>query len=137
MKIRRIAHLCITSADLDSTVTFYRDILDFPIVFRFLRKGEVFGYYFRVAPDSFLECFLNHSTAREAGGIKHFCLETDDIDALEKHLQAKGVATRGRRMGADGSHQLWCTDPNGIDIEFQQYTGRSSQHTGEDCTVDW
>lgn len=135
--IRRIAHLCITSYDLDATVEFYRDALGFPIAFRFIRKDEIIGYYFKIGDNNFIECFHGKDASRDHMAIKHFCLETDDLDALETKLRERGVETRGRRMGADGSYQMWCTDPNGIDIEFQQYSDKSSQLTGEDCYVDW
>jgi hypothetical protein len=28
-------------------------------------------------------------------------------------------------------------DPNGLDLEFQQYTPKSAQLTGRDVEVDW
>jgi hypothetical protein len=45
--------------------------------------------------------------------------------------------TRGKKIGADNSWQLWCKDPTGIDMEFHQYTETSAQLTGADCIVNW
>jgi hypothetical protein len=39
-------------------------------------------------------------------------------------------------MGADDSLQFWIQDPNGLDIEFQQYTEHSSQFTGRNVEVN-
>ena len=38
-------------------------------------------------------------------------------------------------IAADNSLQFWAQDPNGLEIEFQQYTERSSQFTGENVDV--
>lgn len=135
--IKQVAHVCFTTPDLDATIGFYRDVLGLEITFRFLRNDEAIGCYFHLGNRTFLECFLRNGGERLQGDIKHFCLETEDLDALENHLKAAGVDTRGNRTGSDGSRQLWCTDPNGIDIEFQEYTDQSCQFTGENCRVDW
>jgi hypothetical protein len=39
-------------------------------------------------------------------------------------------------MGADNSLQFWIQDPNGLDIEFQQYPEHSSQFTGKNVEVN-
>ncbi|MDA3874217.1 MAG: VOC family protein [Kiritimatiellae bacterium] len=135
--IIQLAHTCFNTPDLDATLHFYRDILGLDVTFRFLRGEEPIGCYFHLGNQTFLECFTRKSGDYIAGDIKHFCLQTNDIDALEKTLQAADVPTRGNRMGSDHSKQLWCTDPNGIDIEFQEYSDKSCQKTGEDCHVDW
>ncbi|MEX2607993.1 MAG: VOC family protein [Kiritimatiellia bacterium] len=135
--IHQLAHVCITTPDLDATVRFYRDILGLDVTFHFLRNGEKIGCYFHAGSQTFLECFTRTDNTVTKGDITHFCLQTKDIQALETSLRAAGVETRSRKTGADNSHQFWCTDPNGIDIEFQEYTSESCQITGNDCHVDW
>ena len=135
--IRQLAHTCFTTYDLDATLHFYRDILGLPVTFRFLRNDEVIGCYFSCGGNTFLECFLRPGGEEAIGAIKHFCLEVEDIDALENTLTQAGVPVRGKRQGADHTFQLWCTDPNGIDIEFQQYGPESCQLRGTDCLVNW
>ena len=135
--IHQLAHVCFTTTDLEATVRFYHEILGLEVTFHFLKKDEKIGCYFHAGKQTFLECFVRGEGAIVQGDIKHFCLQTLDIAALEASLQAAGVETRGRKMGADGSHQFWCSDPNGIDIEFQEYTPESRQLTGKDCRVDW
>ena len=135
--ITQLAHVCFTTPDLDATVQFYRDILGLEVTFHFIRGDEKIGCYFQLGGRTFLECFKRNGGEHVQGDLKHFCLQTGDIGALERKLKQAGVETRGRRTGSDGSHQLWCTDPNGIDIEFQEYTEQSCQFTGRDCSVNW
>jgi hypothetical protein len=52
-------------------------------------------------------------------------------------LKKSGMNVQEPKMGADHCWQLWRKDPNGIDIEFQEYTKESLQKTGGDCIVDW
>ncbi len=39
-------------------------------------------------------------------------------------------------MGADRSRQMWTQDPDGVRIEFHQYTPGSCQLTGAPCVLD-
>ncbi len=41
------------------------------------------------------------------------------------------------KMGCDHSLQFWVVDPNGVDVEFYQYTDKSAQLTRTDIEVDW
>lgn len=136
MMIHQLAHVCITTPDLDATVHFYHEILGLDVTFHFLRNGEKIGCYFHAGNQTFIECFSRNDYTINTGNITHFCLQTLDLEALETSLQAAGVETRGRKTGNDHSHQFWCTDPNGIDIEFQQYTPESCQLTGQNCTLE-
>jgi catechol 2,3-dioxygenase-like lactoylglutathione lyase family enzyme len=136
MMIHQLAHVCITTPDLDGTVRFYHGILGLEVTFHFLRNGEKIGCYFHAGNQTFLECFTRKDYAITKGNITHFCFQTLDLDALESSLQAAGVETRGRKTGSDHSHQFWCTDPNGIEIEFHQYTAESAQLTGNDCRMN-
>jgi hypothetical protein len=52
-------------------------------------------------------------------------------------MKAAGYAVKDKIMGDDHTWQFWAKDPSGIDIEFQQYTDRSTQRTGEPCVVKW
>ncbi|MDA3963589.1 MAG: VOC family protein [Planctomycetota bacterium] len=135
--ITALAHVCITAIDLEATHAFYVQALGLTEHFRFERDGAVFGYYFRIDERNFIEVFGGGDAPKPAGGIRHLCLQVDDIDAIEARLAEHGVATRGKKIGGDGSWQLWCQDPNGVDIEFHQYTPASSQYTQATVVVDW
>ena len=69
--------------------------------------------------------------------IHHFCLEVDDIDAMRDALIKHGVEVTPKKLGCDQTWQCWCKDPDGTDLEFQQYTAQSSQFIRKNCIVDW
>lgn len=139
MLIKTLAHLCLVTHDLDATQHFYCDVLGLKKQFEFLRKGERCGFYLEVSPMHFIEVF---STDEDLSGhptharIKHFCLEVENIDAVEARLGEHNIESWGKKLGADNSWQLWCRDPSGTEIEFHQYTPESTQLTGETCHVD-
>ena len=134
--IKQIAHICITANDLAETEAFYCDGLGMTRRFEFRKDDAQFGYYLEVGGTTFIEVFQGQAPGTD-GGIRHMCLETDDIDALIARLDEKGIAHNDKKLGADQSWQVWVTDPNGVKIEFHQYTDNSSQRTGRVCEVNW
>ena len=68
--------------------------------------------------------------------IQHMCLEVDNLDSVIEQVKARGWEISEKTMGGDHSWQTWITDPNGIKIEFHEYTENSLQKTGKDCVVD-
>ncbi len=135
---KRLAHVCIKTNDLDACERFYRDVLGCRVVFHFHRNDRVFGAYFEVGSNSFIEVFENSSAvAMQSTGLDHFCLETGDIDAVITHLEEQGVEHTQKKRGADQSWQIWIKDPDGHRIEIQEYTEASSQHTGRDAIATW
>jgi lactoylglutathione lyase/glyoxylase I family protein len=137
--IKALAHICIEAEDLEKAQWFYCEVLGFTKKFDFIKEGDKFGFYLQINESNFIEVFKageSQETAQRPR-IKHFCLEVEDIDAVEMRLAQHGVETRGKKIGADNSWQLWCKDPTGIDMEFHQYTETSSQITGADCIVNW
>ncbi len=131
--IKALAHICITTKDLATTERFYCGALGLKKRFAFERDGKEFGFYVQLTERNYIEFFERKDEEGEPGRqlIKHVAIEVEDMDVLEKHLQDHGVETRNKKMGKDGSWQMWCTDPNGVQIEFQQYTPDSSQLTQE------
>ena len=89
-------------------------------------------------PNQFIEIFKTDPAAEiRSQRIHHFCLEVDDIDALRDLLIKRGVEVTPKKLGCDQTWQCWCKDPDGTDVEFQQYTPKSSQFTRANCIVDW
>jgi catechol 2,3-dioxygenase-like lactoylglutathione lyase family enzyme len=133
MVMKALAHACILSNDLDKTQQFYCEALGLRHRFDFMRNGERVGYYLEITPGQYLEVF--HTTAQnQALGhqrLHHLCFEVEDVQDTIAQLEHHGVPTRDLKMGADHSWQFWCSDPDGTDLEFQQYTEHSTQHTGE------
>ena len=136
--IKAIAHLCIFSHDLERSLDFYCVALGLQRHFDFHKNGQLFGFYLQAAPGQFIEIFRTDATdAIQRQRIHHLCLEVDDLDALRARLEKHGVAVTPKKLGCDQSWQCWCKDPDGVDIEFQQYTPQSSQFTRTNCIVDW
>jgi glyoxylase I family protein len=61
----------------------------------------------------------------------------EDIDTLRGTLMKCDVEVTPKKLGCDQTWQCWCKDPDGTEVEFQQYTPRSSQLTKTNCIVDW
>jgi catechol 2,3-dioxygenase-like lactoylglutathione lyase family enzyme len=137
MKIKSIAHICIKAKDLEATKHFYCDLLGFEKVFDFTKEGRVSGFYFEVGNKNFVEVFEGKGTENNSPQILHMCFETDDVKGLKKMLDSKKVKTTQIKLGVDNSYQFWVKDPDGIDIEFLEYTDKSSQFTKQNVEMNW
>jgi len=138
MNIKSLAHVCIKTTDLKVTADFYCGALGMTKFFDFTRKGDVIGFYMKAANETFVEVFLADEVEKSGKqALNHFCLETESIEALRKLLIERGYAPGEIKMGADQSLQFWMKDPNGMDLEFQEYTAQSAQVTGGTVEVNW
>lgn len=134
--IKALAHICISTKDLDETEKFYCSCLGLSKKFNFIRDGKVFGYYLQINANNFIEVFLDDANSSEKEpSIKHFCLEVDDIDKAIVEIRNCGIDVTDKEIGLDNSWQVWITDPNGVKIELHQYTAKSSQVVGSDCVI--
>ena len=135
--IKGLAHVCIAARDLAATERFYCSGLGFKKVFDFIRGGEVIGFYLEVAEKSYIEIFRQDEIHGNGScPIRHLCFEVCDVDEVRRHLRANGYDVTEKKLGADGSWQIWTTDLSGVRIEFHQYTEQSSQLTARDCILD-
>ncbi len=133
--IRQIAHVCTFARDLAESEKFYGGALGLEKGFEFIRGGEVIGVYFKAGSNTFIEIFKNTEASGD-GQIRHFCLETDDIEAIYNSLKANGYEATEIKTGRDGSLQVWTADPDGVKIEFHHYTTESAQFKGGKVFVD-
>ena len=134
---KRIAHLCLNVRDLQQSLDFYTRLGLVP-VFRFTRKGALFGVYLKLADSAFIEIFEDAKLEKPANtSLVHFCLETEDLDRLMADLQSRGIAFSEKKLGCDHTWQIWLTDPDGNAFEVHQYTPESMQFTGGTVEADW
>ncbi|MEM9753787.1 MAG: VOC family protein [Planctomycetota bacterium] len=133
--VKQLAHLCIFTQDLDATAAFYTEGLGLTQQFDFVRHNEPFGYYLKLGNHSFIEVFKGDPGP--VGNINHVAIEVEDIDAVIQRLHDYGYEVGDKRLGGDYSWQAWTTDPNGVRIEFHQYTEQSMQLVGGTCIADW
>jgi len=136
--IRRLAHLCFITDDLDRMVDFYSKTIGLPVKFAFKNTdGETFGYYLDCGDSSFIEIFdrvLKHKQwggeleeLKPGGKYNHFCLEVTGLSDFKARLEARGLKLTDIKTGMDHSLQSWTNDPDGNPIEFMEYTTRSFQ----------
>jgi catechol 2,3-dioxygenase-like lactoylglutathione lyase family enzyme len=135
---KRIAHVCLGARDLERSIAYYRN-LGFEELFRFTRKGRQFGVYLKIADGNFIEIFEDPAMGPVVNnGILHFCLETDDLDALMAALAERNVSFTPKKLGVDDTWQIWLEDPDGNRFEVHQYTPASRQLVpGGSVEADW
>jgi catechol 2,3-dioxygenase-like lactoylglutathione lyase family enzyme len=134
--IKQLAHACILVSDLSVAQSFYCNLLGLKKTFDFIKDGELYGFYVELGNGTFLEIFAEPAEDHPSR-IRHLCFEVDDIDEAVKHLGQHSVEHTEKRLGGDQTWQIWIKGPDGIDIEFHQYTEKSSQRCGANCQVDW
>ena len=135
--IKRLAHVCIGATVLAESERFYVEKLGLRKAFSFMRGGRQIGFYLAAGETTFLEVFAQDEAPNlERPLLKHFCLEVEDLDATIAELEAAGVEASPKKWGADQAWQAWITDPSGVRIELMQYTGDSTQFSGEDVVLD-
>ncbi len=94
--IKAIAHICISTKDLDETERFYCSCLGLSKKFDFIRDGKVFGYYLQINDNNFIEVFqTDANSSEEEPQVKHFCLEVDDIDRTIEERSLYSLRIRG------------------------------------------
>jgi len=135
---KRIAHVCLYVKDFNRSIQYYSKF-GFKVIFKFTRSGSDFGAYLQIAPENYIEIFESKDSGPVINnGIAHFCLQTDDIDAVMEKLKAAQVQFTPKKLGCDNTYQIWLTDPDGNQFEVHQYTAKSTQLTGGgDVEADW
>ena len=131
--IKQLAHICIRSTDLEKTAWFYTEVLGLEKAFDFERDGKAFGFYIHLGNNTFVEVFEGDPGTE--GNIRHAAVEVEDMDGLIQRITSHGVEIGEKKLGSDRSWQVWVTDPNGIRIEFHEYTAQSRQLVGGTCQL--
>ena len=132
----KLAHVCIETDDLDKTENFYQ-LLGLTRRFEFRNlQGSLVGFYLAFDNNTYIEV-IKTSQPKGDGIVRHFAIEVDDVDAIHENLAAAGVSVSDKEFCKDKIWMITCKDPNGIFIEFQQYTEDSMQLKGGVCEVDY
>jgi catechol 2,3-dioxygenase-like lactoylglutathione lyase family enzyme len=137
MALKMLAHVCINTKDLEASRKFYCEGLGLKKRFDFTKNGKVVGFYLKAGKGSYIEFFLDTKDYPGQSPLRHFCLETDDIEKARKRLLDNGIEATEIKLGCDATWQFWFKDPNGIDVEFHQYTRKSAQKTRKSVEIDW
>jgi catechol 2,3-dioxygenase-like lactoylglutathione lyase family enzyme len=132
-----LAHVCLNVRDLKRSIKYYSS-LGFKLKFRFTRQEADIGAYMEISQGSYIEIFENRNMADVSNsGIAHFCVEAEDIDSVIHRLEQLGIPFTPKKLGCDNTWQVWLKDPDNNEFEVHQYTGKSSQRTGESVEADW
>ncbi|MDX1404061.1 MAG: VOC family protein [Woeseiaceae bacterium] len=132
----KLAHVCIETDDLDKTEKFYEAIgLERRFEFRNL-EDELVGFYLAFDDNSYIEV-IKTGKPKPEGNVRHFAIEVEDVDDIHEKLTAAGATVSDKEFCKDRIWMVTCRDPNGIFIEFQQYTSDSMQLKGGVCEVDY
>ena len=132
----RLAHVCIEATDLEETEAFYA-LLGLERRFEFRNQdNDLVGFYLAFGNRTFIEV-IKVSALKNEGTIKHFAIETDDIDACFRTLTEAGIAVTEKNLEGDDTLMITCHDPNGVYIEIQSYTDASMQLRGGNCRVNY
>ncbi|MEQ9639227.1 MAG: VOC family protein [Alphaproteobacteria bacterium] len=137
----KLSHTFIAVADLDKVVPFYTDILGFEITDRGHITEETEAVFMSQDPANHHQIALANSLkdGRKAGLQGHVAFRMESLDelrALKKHLQAKGIAI-GRELSHGNAWSLYVTDPEGNGVEcFVDTPFHVSQPQGKPTNID-
>ncbi|HTP78312.1 MAG TPA: VOC family protein [Rhizomicrobium sp.] len=126
MSITRFSHVTIYCANLETSLEFYRDVLEMSISDRKLPKGY---------PRAAIGCFADgewclhffEATAEQraqfetlptprTGVLMHVSLRAEGYVATRKRLDARGISVREFTVG--DRHLVQFLDPDGLEIEL-------------------
>ncbi len=142
----QLGHPAFLCNHMERTLEFYTKKLGFREAFSLKHEdGSMWLTYVQIAPGQFVELFHTpypSSNQTKARSFHHFCIEVDDMAATIAMLKERGVdvycgpVDGGRLMevpnpnhkpGMCGTLCAFIRDPEGNDIELQQFTDRSLQ----------
>ena len=109
-------------ADVDRSVAFYRDRLDFELVeqmgaaFALVRRDDLTLWL--AGPTSSAARPMPDGRRPEPGGWNRFVLQVDDLAQAVAALTAAGVAFRNAIVVGPGGKQILADDPDGNPIEL-------------------
>jgi len=130
MHVVGVDHVVVNTRDVETALTFYRDVLGLEILrLEEFRQGKVGFVSARVSPETIIDLRPDPSPEHATPNMDHYCLVLGPTDMHQLHaeLQAKGVHVEAAvrpAWGAQGYGQqfkLW--DPDGNKIELRCYTG--------------
>jgi glyoxylase I family protein len=123
--VRGVHHLALICKDVEETITFYQDLLGFPLV-ELVENRDYAGsshFFFDIGNRNLLGFFdfpgHDHPEFSETiGAVQHLALSTspEEFAAARRRLDEAGIEYLGPDRGVDNS--LYLRDPNGVGLEF-------------------
>lgn len=144
----QLGHVALLCNDMDEMMRFYLNKLDFKYAFTLYREGTPWLTYLKAPSGQFVELFYRNYASENLAtqrSFEKFCLEVKDMASTLLRLKEKGVkvysgpVAQGKQMPIPnpdhkpapcGSLCAFILDPEGNEIEFQQFTPDSLQIQG-------
>ena len=118
-EITGIAHVAFRVSDLDGEIAFLGK-LGFEEAFHIIRDGKIAQVHVKINDRQFIELFPRTDSAEPLGWI-HVCYESDAIKDLNANYAAQGLKPSPVITFPTGNLGFSLKDPEGRQIEFQQY----------------
>jgi catechol 2,3-dioxygenase-like lactoylglutathione lyase family enzyme len=122
LRITGFDHLVLRCADVDTTLTWYLDLLGLePVRVDEWRRGEAPFPSVRIDHDTIIDLVPG---AADDGRLDHLCIVCEPIDlgALVESGEFDVVEGPVRRFGARGDGtSLYVRDPDGLVVEIRHY----------------
>lgn len=119
--VRKLLHTRYRVADLDKTLTFYRDVLGLEEVKRHESpRGSKLVFLKAPESDELIEiCQFDGSGPVELGNdITHLAFEVDDLEAFAKHAEAHGYPLSDGPTKSQSGTFAFIDAPEGYEIEL-------------------
>jgi lactoylglutathione lyase len=135
----RTLHFGLRVADLERSLAFYTAV-GYQVVGSV--PGTALGHLtmLKLPDDDFVTIELVHDPATggvdPGGGLSHFVVKVESMEATVTELAARGVGTEapGSPDGSDDFRTTWITDPDGNRIELVQWP---AGHPDGMTAADW
>jgi lactoylglutathione lyase len=126
--VTAFGHVAIKVSDLDRSLDYYCNKLQFPEFLRLTRAdGTPWIVYVRINDLQYLEIFPGAATDtapdNNANGTNHVCWTVDDLDGTVARIKARGVTMLSEpreKPGADNNRGAYIQDPDGNRIELME-----------------
>lgn len=125
--INKVHHIAIIGSDYEVSKTFYTEVLGFKVI-REVYRAERQSYKLDLAINGIyvIELFsfpdpVKRPSRPEAAGLRHLAFEVDDLEAMIRTLENKGVEAEPVRIDEfTGKRFTFIADPDQLPIEFYE-----------------
>lgn len=127
LPVNGLSELVLEVRDLPRAEQFYGDVLGFEIK-RWDARVTV-----AEAPDCRIQLRLYGTPGHRGAGPCHFAfsVEPEAIDEIAAHLEKRGLLARGPVDFGESGRAVFCFDPDGNEVEFQDHFRRLARQRKE------
>ena len=119
MAVSAMNHFTILTDDLDATLAFYKEHLDFSPGARPPFKFPGAWLYAAGGSDAILHVIAGRDKKELVKGVlDHMAFTAQDLAGSVAKLKARGIGYELRKLPAYGTWQLFFLDPNGAKVEL-------------------